>query len=58
MAQKLILNSIIAILILVPALAARDPDPRLALRKALIGVAIGICFYELLLLFVYPRFLG
>ena len=56
--QKLILNSVLFMLFVGPALAAREPKPRLALQKALVTVAIGVCVYEFLLLFIYPRFLG
>lgn len=56
--QKLILVSIIAITIIVPAVAARDPDPRRALRKAVVWTLAGIVLYTLSVIFIYPRFLG
>ena len=56
--QKIVLVSIIAISILVPAIAARDPNPRRALRKVVVGMLIGICAYVLAVLVIYPRLLG
>ena len=56
--QKLILVSIIAITIIVPAVAARDPDPRRALRKAVVWTLAGIVLYTLSVIFIYPRLLG
>jgi hypothetical protein len=54
--QKLILVSIIAITIVVPAVAAREPDPRKALRNAVIWTLMGIVLYALSVVFIYPRF--
>ncbi len=56
--DKLILNSILAVLIVAPAIAARQASPRLALQKALVWTAAGICAYAFLVLFVYPRFVS
>jgi hypothetical protein len=56
--DKLILTSILAVMIVAPLVAAREPNSRLALQKALVWTLTGICIYELLVLFVYPRFLG
>ncbi|HZR07415.1 MAG TPA: hypothetical protein VFA79_02455 [Myxococcales bacterium] len=56
--QKVILMSILAVSIIVPAIAARERNPRLALRKALLWTAIGVFGYVMGLLFIYPRFLG
>ena len=56
--QKIVLMSILAISILVPAIAAREPNPRRALRKAVFWMLIGICVYVLAVLFIYPRLLG
>jgi cyanate permease len=56
--QKVILMSILAVSIIVPAIAARERNPRLALRKVLLWTAIGVFGYVMALLFIYPRFLG
>ena len=56
--DRLILNSILAVLIVVPLVAARERDPRRALRKALVWTIAGVFVYELLVIFVYPRFVG
>jgi len=53
--DKLILNSILAVLVVPPLVAAREASPRLALQKVLLWTVVGICVYELLVLFVYPR---
>ena len=56
--QKVILMSILAITIVVPAIAARERNPRLALRRALTWILAGIFAYAMAVLFLYPRFLG
>ena len=53
--QKFILISIILVTVLVPALAARERNSRLALQKMLAWTVLGIALYVLSLLFVYPR---
>ncbi|HET9754855.1 MAG TPA: hypothetical protein VFP52_17915 [Myxococcales bacterium] len=53
--QKLILISIIAVTVVVPALASRDPNPRRALKKLVVGTVLGIAAYVISLLFIYPR---
>lgn len=55
---KLILMSILAISVVVPAIAAREPNPRRALRKALLWTVVGIFSYVMAVLLVYPRLLG
>ncbi len=54
--QKVILNSILAVLIIVPALAARERHPDRALRNAIVWTVGGIFTYVLLLVFGLPRF--
>ena len=54
--QKLILVSILAFTVIFPAVAAREPNPRRALRNLLIWSAIGLCVYLFCVLFLYPRF--
>jgi hypothetical protein len=54
--QKVILNSILAVLIIVPALAARERRSDRALRNAIVWTVGGIFTYVLLLVFVLPRF--
>jgi cell division protein FtsW (lipid II flippase) len=55
---KLILLSIVAVTVAIPALAARERNPRRALRKALTWTFIGIVAYVLSVIFLYPRFVG
>jgi hypothetical protein len=56
--EKLILLSIVAVTIVVPAVAAIEPNPRRALRKALVWTVIGIFGYLISVIFVYPRLIG
>jgi hypothetical protein len=56
--QKVILMSILAVSIIVPAIAAHEQNPRVALRKALLWTVLGVFGYVMGLLFIYPRFLG
>lgn len=56
--EKLILLSIVAVTIVVPAVAATEPDPRRALRKALAWTVIGIFAYLISVIFIYPRLIG
>jgi hypothetical protein len=55
---KLILLSIVAVTVAVPAIAAREPRPKRALRQAIGWTLIGIVAYALAVIFVYPRFLS
>jgi predicted membrane channel-forming protein YqfA (hemolysin III family) len=55
---KFILMSILAISIVIPAIAASEQNPRLALRKALVWTVLGIFAYVIAVVFVYPRLLG
>jgi hypothetical protein len=56
---KIILISILAMTILVPTFTARrQHSPRLALRRTVFWMLVGICIYALFVLFIYPRFLG
>lgn len=54
--QKLILISILVITIAVPAAAAREADSRRALKKTVTWILVGIVFYTLSVIFIYPRF--
>ncbi|HYS09561.1 MAG TPA: hypothetical protein VEP66_12490 [Myxococcales bacterium] len=56
--EKLILLSIVAVTIVVPAVAATEPNPRRALRKALAWTVIGIFGYLISVIFIYPRLIG
>jgi hypothetical protein len=56
--QKFVLMSILAISVILPAIAAREQNPRLALRKALLWTVLGIFGYVIAVVFVYPRLLG
>jgi hypothetical protein len=56
---KIILMSILAVMIIVPAVTARRrSSPRLALRRMVFWTFLGICVYAMLVVFIYPRFLG
>jgi cyanate permease len=56
--QKIILMSILAVSIVLPAIAAHERNPRQALRKALLWTVVGVFGYAFAVLFLYPRFLG
>ena len=56
--EKLVLLSIVAVMIVVPAVAAGERNPRLALRKAVLWTLIGILAYVASVVFIYPRLLG
>jgi hypothetical protein len=51
--QKVLLLSIIAAFIYVPAAAARDPSPRRAMKKAIAGMSAAVAGYMLALRYVY-----
>ena len=53
--SKLLLLSIIFATIAIPARAARAKNPRLGLRKTLIGLAVFNLFYLFGLVFLYGR---
>jgi hypothetical protein len=56
--EKLVLFSIVAATIAVPAVAATERNARVALRKALVWMVIGIAVYVGCVVFVYPRLQG
>ena len=56
--EKLVLLSIVAITVVVPAAAAAERNSRLGLRKTLAWMLIGVFGYLVSVLFVYPRLLG
>jgi hypothetical protein len=56
--EKLVLFSIIALTIIVPAVAATERNARLALQKVLAWTLIGIFAYLVAVMFVYPRLLS
>jgi hypothetical protein len=56
--EKLVLFSIVVVMIVVPAVAAVEGNPRLALRKAVFWTLIGILAYVASVVFIYPRLLG
>ncbi|HKC59989.1 MAG TPA: hypothetical protein VKB92_07880 [Myxococcales bacterium] len=56
--EKLVLFSIVALTIIVPAVAATERNARLALQKVLAWTLIGILAYLVAVMFVYPRLLG
>jgi hypothetical protein len=56
---KIILVSILALTIIVPTINARRwRNPCVALRRTVGWMLVGICFYAMFVLFIYPRFLG
>jgi hypothetical protein len=56
--EKLVLLSIVAVTIAVPAAAAAERNSRVALRKTLAWMLIGIFAYLASVVFIYPRLLG
>ena len=54
---KLLLVSILFALIALPSLAARDPNPRRSLKKALLWFAGFNCVYLLAVRYLYVRLL-
>ncbi len=56
--QKTLLVSILVLMIALPAFAAGEPRPRLALRRAVWWTIAGIAWYVLAVRFVYPRLAG
>lgn len=52
--RNLLLRSIMLALVVIPLVAARDPHPRRALRKALVLFLGFNLFYMLALRFLYP----
>jgi hypothetical protein len=50
-----LLQSLLAALLLIPIVAARDPRPRRGLKKALVWFLGFILLYALALRFLYPR---
>ena len=56
--DKLLLFSVVALTIIVPAVAATERKARLALQKVLAWTLIGIFVYLVAIMFVYPRLLG
>ena len=53
--KKIILISILLATIAIPTRMANEPNPRLALKKALLYSVLFNVVYWLLLLLVYPR---
>ncbi len=56
--QKAVLVSILVLTVVLPAVAAAEPRPRLGLRRAVWWMVAGISAYVLAVRFVYPRFAG
>jgi hypothetical protein len=55
--SKLLLLSILAAMIAVPTLSARDPNPRRGFKRALFLFAACCVFYALALKYLYFRIL-
>jgi hypothetical protein len=53
--QKLLLMSILFSTFILPALAAREPNARRGLKKALLFMVLFHGFYLFALLLIYPR---
>jgi type IV secretory pathway VirB2 component (pilin) len=56
--DKLVLLSIVAITIAVPAVAAAERNPARALRKVLVWMVVGTFAYVVAVVIIYPRLLG
>jgi len=56
--HKVVLISILVMSIVLPAIAAREPRPVLALRRAVWWMVAGTVVYVLSVMFIYPRFVG
>jgi hypothetical protein len=56
--SKLILAAILVVTIAPPILAAMEVNSRTGLRKLVLWTVLGVCAYELAVIFLYPRFLG
>jgi len=54
--SKLILMSVILMMPLVAAIAAKDPYPRRGLRRAIWAFVLFNIVYIFLLIFLYPRY--
>jgi len=52
---KLLLASVLLATVAIPVAAARDPDPRRGLERALWQTLLFDAAYALAVLFVYPR---
>ncbi|MBI5543380.1 MAG: hypothetical protein HY901_05795 [Deltaproteobacteria bacterium] len=52
---KLILMSVVIASIAIPVRAARHPDPRRGLKRALVQTLLFDAVYVLAVLFIYPR---
>jgi hypothetical protein len=53
--QKLLLNSILLVTVLLPVAAARTVNPITGLRRALAGLFLFETFYLFATLYLYPR---
>jgi hypothetical protein len=53
---KLILTSILAATIVVPAIYARDPSPRRGLKRTMVALALFNAVYVVLLVTVYAQY--
>jgi hypothetical protein len=53
--QKLLLISILVITFVIPAVAARDPSPRRALRRTIFWMMAGLFSYVLAVILLYAR---
>ena len=57
MIAKLLLFSVVAMLVAIPVLAARDRSAKRGLKRALFLVLVFNLLYVLIVRFIYPRFL-
>jgi hypothetical protein len=53
--HKLLLLSMVIATIVIPIIAARDPNPRRGLKKALFAIVVFAVVYLFALLFIYPK---
>jgi hypothetical protein len=54
MSQRVLLMSVMAAMIVLPAIAARDPSPARGLRRGRIAVAVFVVLWAYSLLVVLP----
>jgi hypothetical protein len=56
--DKLLLISILLMSIIIPVVAANDPNPRRGLKRCVIGFCLFAAFWVFSLIFIYPRLLA
>jgi hypothetical protein len=54
---KILLVSVVLMMVAIPVLAARDPNPKRGLKKAILLVVAFNLFYLFAVRYIYPRLL-